>query len=157
MNELTLSVLLKDPLYKAWFTQVPKLEIPGFQPNWRVLVQVEDGRWGGAKQEFAKYSEAFNWVVRNRTKYRDLVIYSKRQEFKPPVVKADGKRTYWPCPRGYRWCGFCRRPTQWRRYRKHTFVKVYDVEAIRCSICGVRQVFTRDYQSSLISKLEVPR
>lgn len=155
MNELTLSTLLKDPIYKAWFMKVPKVQVPGFQPNWRVLIQVEDGRWGAAKTEFTKYSDAFNWVVKNRSKYRDLVIYSKRQEFQPPVVKAGGRRVFWPWPRGYHWCGFCRRPTQFRRLKRHTFVSVYDREAPRCTICGVRQIFLHPYSSPLISKIEL--
>lgn len=154
MSDLTLHVLLRDPIYKAWFTQVPKVEIPGFQPNWRVLIQVEDGRWGVAKQEFSKYSDAFNWVVKNRKKFRDLVIYSKRQQFRPPVVKIEGKRNYWPWPRGYHWCTFCRRPTLFRRLRKHPFIKVYDVEAPRCVICGVRQAFVIPYSTPFQSKLE---
>lgn len=156
VHELTLSILLTDDIYKKWYSTVPKLTAHGVQPPWRVWVQTREGKWYKLKQDFRKYSEAYNWVAKNRKTYRDCVIYSKRMEFKPPVVKYKEVRTYWPTPRGHVWCGFCRRPTEFHFYQKHHAIQVLDENVKRCSICGVRQTFLKKYSSNMVSKLLQP-
>jgi hypothetical protein len=145
----TLRDLLKDPLYKKWFMQVPRLN-PRYvanTPNWRVFCLTHDGKWKRA--EFWQYSEAYRFVAKNIKKYADLVISSKRETFKPPVIRYKGKKVYWPCPPGHRWCGYCRRPTVFAMFSRHHAIPIWAPYDKRCSICGARESFLPAWRSPL--------
>lgn len=160
VDQITLRELLRDPIYKAWFQKIPKLSAEvAHTPPWRVYVQKEQfGSW--AKLELPRYVKAYGWTAKNLKLYHDIVIMSKRQEFKPPVVKTStGKKVYWPCPDGHRWCPYCRRPTVFAYFsRHHMFSGRYNGNSSasgfkRCMVCGIRLVATKEYYSPLKSKL----
>lgn len=131
---LTIHELLKNDLYKAWLKKIPKVNA-GHSDPWTVFV-LSDGRW--SKRTFPRYTQAYNFMVRNLKEYDDIVIHSNRVSFKPPVVKYKGKKQYWPSPRGFRWCPYCRRPTRFAYFRKHRNHKMVEPYVKRCSVCGIR-------------------
>lgn len=142
---ITLRELLDDPLYKKWFLQVPIESSVGTRP-WRVWVLRDNGLWAKTKEDFVEYEEAYEWVRPRIKKYPDLVLYSKGHEFKPPVIKLDGKRVYWRGPVDHHWCGYCRRPTTFSSCTKHHALRIYRLEPeVRCDICGARRNFLKKF------------
>jgi hypothetical protein len=145
---LTLRDLIKDPIYRKWYAMKPIEFSVGTLP-WRVWVLTPRG-WTKPKQDFRTYAEAYNWIVRRMDQYEDLVLYSKGHEFKPPIIKYRDKKYYWPTPIGFRWCGYCRRPTEFKMFsRHHALTHIQDTHAPRCSICGARAKFQKLYESNL--------
>lgn len=159
--QITIRELLKDPLYKKWFSTVPKLPPDSAHtPPWRIYVQAEEGgSW--ARTETGGYVKAYRYVAKHIRDYHDICIQSKRHEFRPPVVKdkSTGKRHYWPCPVGHRWCPYCRRPTVFTYFSRHHLFSGRNGFSTgtsgykRCVICGIRLVATKDYSTPLISQL----
>lgn len=150
---LSAKLLLKDPVYKKWAQKPPKLTAKGTQDPWRVFVLKPNGKW--AKKDFPTYAKAFNWMAKNLGKYPDIVIHSKRQRFKPPVVRYKGKKTYWPSPRGYRWCPYCRRPTKFKYFKSHHAQPLMVPWYKRCHVCGVRAESLPIYESSVPPTIEL--
>lgn len=147
-DRLDLRTLLSNPQYKAWYCKVPTIPRPGNGPPWRVWVLTDAGRWAKAKDDFAKYSQAFNWIRARMDQYPDMVLYSKPFEFRPPVLSKDGRKFYWGCPDGHRWCGYCRRPTRFRYFSKHHAMSHgVDPAVRRCEICGCREAFLKRYKT----------
>jgi hypothetical protein len=145
---MNLKELLKDPIYKAWYGKIPTEHMVGTFP-WRVWVHTDKG-WTRTKSDFEKYSQAYNWIAKRMHDYEDLVLYSKGHEFRPPVIRYRDKKYYWPCPAGYRWCGYCRRPTLFGTFtRHHALTHLSDPVAPRCIICGARKKFQKQYESNL--------
>ncbi|PYS90449.1 MAG: hypothetical protein DMF62_04620 [Acidobacteria bacterium] len=145
---ITLRKLLQDPLYKKWFAKIPQETSVGTFP-WRVWVLTKKG-WTKPKHDFKTYREAYNWIVPRINDYQDLVLYSKGHEFKPPIIKYRGKRYYWPTPPGYNWCGYCRRPTAFSMFsHHHALTHIADPMAFRCTICGARKKFQKQFESNL--------
>lgn len=171
---ITLRELLKDPIYKQWFLKVPTLgQSSAITPNWRIFAREEpEGRW--ASVEFENYRQGLVWVRDNLRDYHDIVINSKREAFKPPVVvhkktpifdkktkKKIGvkkhRRYHIPFPaqdadviedqHKHVWCPYCRRPTLFLWYRKHPAMKgvTLSPHERRCNVCGVRLVFIKRY------------
>jgi len=146
--------LLEDPIFREWLKKKPIVTVPGVQRPWRLYIKLDGKQW--ARKEFALYASAYNYLLR-RIKaggVQDAAIHSKRQPFKPPVVKVDGKKRWWPMPPGHRWCGLCRRPTKFAHFRKHHALPVYLCSPYekRCSICGVREESTKLYPTPLRSR-----
>ena len=144
-TKLTIRQLLKDPLYAKWMTKPPKITVKGVTEPWRVFIQQPDGKW--AKKEFFNYVEAYNWMAKNIKNYPDIVIHSKRQAFKPPVVRYQGKKQYWPSPKGYKWCPYCRRPTRFAYFKKHHNQPLAVPWFKRCVVCGIRAENIPTYDS----------
>lgn len=147
---ITLRELLRDdPLYRKWFMQVPHLTIPGLQPPWRVFLQAEErGKW--SRLDFPSYPEAYNWLRERLRDNFDACIHSKRQSFKPPVVRFKNKKLWWPCPDAHSWCVYCRRPTVFRLYNKHPALPTVDPTQRRCKICGARKAGMKQYHTPLV-------
>ncbi len=132
----TLSELLEDPVYRRYLLKAPRLPA-GCRPAlpWRVWGLREDDRWAG--KEFPTYAEGFE-LVKKMLKdplYVDVAIICKPTEFAPPP----GYRV----PSYADWCGRCRRPTIYRRGRRHHATRRWPVVAddnpYRCFYCGMRQ------------------
>ncbi len=155
-DQISFKELLQDPLFKAWTMKPPKLNSVaiGSQP-WYVYVKRE-GRWG--RKEFPSYAKAFNWLAMKlkADEVQDAAIHCKRQWFPPPLLRASGKKTFWPMPPGHRWCGLCRRPivlayfSRHHAFPKHVHPAPYE---LRCPICGARAAMApREYPSKLRSR-----
>lgn len=157
-DQLSIKELLQDPAFKAWMQRPPKLKpTPARTPPWILYVRVRvDGKTGWRKAEFETYPKAFNGLVKylREGDLVDAAIHSKRQWFKPPVVRSkSGFTHYWPTPPGHRWCGYCRRPTVFKCFSKHHAMKgVFATYEPRCSICGLREAAVKFYHSTLRSR-----
>lgn len=154
-DQITMKELLQDPLFKQWTMKQPKLSpMASNTPPWILYVRCE-GRW--SRSQHATYASAYNTMVRliKEGKLDDCSIHSKRQMFRPPIVRREGKKYNWPSPPGHRWCGLCRRPTVFKCFnRHHAFPKRIPIVPYepRCSICGVRQSSMKEYPSLLRSR-----
>lgn len=153
-DQISFKELLQDPLFKQWTMKPPKLQPLWYSHNpWYVYVRRE-GRW--ARKEFPSYATAFNWLVMRLKggKVEDAAIHCKRHWYSPPLIKAEGKRTYWPMPPDHRWCGFCRRPVVYNTFTRHHAMPPYSATyEPRCTICGARQtMIPREYPSTLRSR-----
>lgn len=163
---IQMSELVRDPVYKKYLQTKPKLPAIARSrrmmatPPWVVYVQREvAGPWG--KREFWKYSEAFNFMKRAlKLGVHDAAINCKRLGFDPPtrfvrikgkyVLGSDGvkrqatKEVPWK-PRldgsdpDHEWCMYCRRPTEFKYYRKHKRLTTIDTTVRRCCICGASE------------------
>ena len=162
---IPMSELVKDPVYRKYLETKPHLPPIArskklmVSPPWVVYVQKEtDGPWG--KKEFWKYSEAFKFLRRAlKAGVHDATINCKRIGFHPPtrfvrikgkyVVGSDGvqrqatKQVIWQPKLGdygdHEWCMYCRRPTEFKYYRRHKRLKnlaFIDSSIRRCCICG---------------------
>lgn len=147
MNELirplTIHELLEDPIYKRYLLKAPKPRPAwGAQP-WRVWGLRTDDKWAG--KLFPTYREAFDLLkvmIRERDKYTDAVITCRPSEFGPPKG--------FLIPPLLDWCGYCRRPTVYRRLtHKHHVIKKWpvfaDYAARRCIYCASREPQHRWY------------
>jgi hypothetical protein len=169
--QITLRELLADPTYRKWFAKPPKLT--NFSPSgrpYRVYVQRElDGSW--AQAAFPKYADAYRYIAKHLRVFHDMAIATPGQAFHPPVLVSKepvlkrkvvqlkgGKtkivrryvyeRSYWrPALEllGHQWCPYCRRPTVFAYFAKHHTVKNCIPYEMRCTICGVRRTFIKDY------------
>lgn len=152
-STLSVKTLLRDPIYKKWMSKPPKLKVQGSTKPWKIFVLKKTGKW--ATIEFDTYPQAFNWMAKHLKEYDDIVIHSKREMFKPPVVKYKGKKCYWPSPRGYRWCPYCRRPTQFKYFRRHHNLKTMAPWYKRCEVCGVRKESLPHYETPVPPTIEL--
>lgn len=154
-STLSAKALLRDPIYKKWAMKSPKLKSKGRGDPWRLYILKKNGRW--AKKDFPTYAQAFNWMAKNLSEYADIVIHSKRLPFAPPVVKYRGKKTYWPSPKGYRWCPYCRRPTIFKYFRSHHAIPHIAPWYKRCNVCGIRAESIKLYESSVPPTITLER
>lgn len=149
-KQITLRELLKDPIYRKWFSKKPRIRVVTQAPPWRLYVQREEGgRW--ARADIRGYAKAYGAVASKLSEYYDMALHSKPQHFPPPIVRVGKKRYYYPCPPGHRWCTLCRRPTVFKNFRKHHAfpgMALADYEKY-CSICGARAAGQKQYRSSL--------
>jgi hypothetical protein len=153
-DQIIFRELLEDKVFKAWFNRIPKTQPPPSlhrppKPAWVVYVQRErDGGW--ARARFHKYTEAHRYVSKHYKKVWDLALGCHRRDYGPPliVVSQNGhkRNALWRgVPEGHQWCGYCRRPTVFRFFSfHHSLGSVADYEP-RCSICGVRAVFLKNW------------
>jgi hypothetical protein len=162
-DQIRFKDLLEDQVFRAWFNRrpsdPPKSLFNPPKPAWYVMFQREqDGRW--TRASFTSYAKAHKYV---RTIYKDvwdLALGCYRRDYGPPLIqvtytaKVNGKKVkkqrseLWRrSPEGHRWCGFCRRPTVFRYFTKHHALplKVLVGYELRCSICGARLSFLRDW------------
>ena len=137
-----------------------------------------EGKWGRA--DFQSYAKAANFLIGHlRSGAHDGALTCPSHAFHPPVlvskepkrvlvtVQLRGGKTkkvrryayqryYWrPAMElyGHQWCPYCRRPTVFAYFSRHHALPTnlclpYE---LRCSICGVRRTFIKDYWA--ISKL----
>lgn len=166
---IPMSELVKDPVYKKFLQTKP--ELPPIvrskkrqqSPPWVVYVQREvEGPWG--KKEFWKYSDAFQFLKKClKLKVHDAAINCKRYPSNPPtrfvrikgkyVIGSDGvkrqattvvawKPKLLPEDPDHEWCRYCRRPTEFKYYRRHKALKGafhVDPSTRRCCICGASE------------------
>ena len=155
--------LLKDATYRRFLEREPHLpEIANDKalqksPPWIVFIQREvDGPWG--KKEFWKYSKALKFLQKGiRLGVHDAALHCRRFSFDPPtrVARIKGKfvtdsqgnqrQVTKPVPwkvklepgdAEHRWCRYCRRPTEFRYFRRHRRLNLIDTTIRRCCICG---------------------
>lgn len=147
-----LNLLKNDPIYKGWFQKPPapfKVFVPTQNRPWRVFVQEKaNGKW--VKIDTPGYAQAYTQVKARLRDSWDLTIHSCPQAWNPPVVKIGKKRFYNPMPLGHNWCSFCRRPTVFRRFKRHHNIPcAISSEEKRCNICGIRLSSLKEYTMSL--------
>jgi hypothetical protein len=142
IRPLTFSELLEDPIYRSYVLKTPRL--PAGCRNgtpWRVWGQRTDEKWAG--KLFAEYRDAFDLVKQmlRDPRYEDVALICRPTEFGPP--------------RGFQvpplmdWCGHCRRPTVFRRSRRHHAARKWpasDPSVLRCWYCAARQPEHRWYR-----------
>lgn len=179
--QITLRELLSDPIYRKWFSKVPTVRtmFPSGQP-WQVFVQEDlDGRWKRAK--FPSYAQAYKYIARNLNQFHDMALNCPGQAFHPPVLVSKepvlkkflvqlkgGKskvvrryvyeRSYWrPASlellTSHQWCSYCRRPTVFAYFSRHHAVPACVPYELRCTPCGVRRTFIKDYWASHLADI----
>jgi hypothetical protein len=135
----TLSTLLRDPAYKAYFRRQPVLPKNLYHPApFRVWGLRVDGRWAG--KAVPSYPEGFELAKKmlRSDSFQDVSISSRVVGFKPPENLRDEYRA-----RGYDWCIMCRRPTHFAPKRKHHALRDdlhrYFSHQPVCPYCGIRE------------------
>lgn len=159
---ISMRELIKDPVYRAYLDKEPFTPAHAGSPHtsgqWVVYVRYRaSGPW--TRKTFRKYKKAlkyFNLALEEGA--YDLSFGNRRIYLKPPMRKARIKGKYvigsdgvkrqatkmveWlpklgDSPGVHRWCGFCRRPTVFKVYRKHPAVKLPELTPRpRCCICA---------------------
>ena len=144
------SLLKQDEIYRQWFMKPAVITIFHSSAPWRLYVQAEEsGPW--ARGDTRSYAKAYTGVKLRLPDAHDMAIHSKAQRFRPPVIKVAGRRMYSPMPEGHDWCELCRRPTVFKRFRKHAAIGFVDPEELRCTICGIRRESLTKYPRSAMS------
>lgn len=155
---ITIHELLEDPIYRKYFSTVPKLPaVPRLAPPWRLYLKNTEGRW--LKLDCEQYAQAFKVFKANRDKAIDAAIVCRPMTLPPPtkVVRVKGKyvngvqvtrEVLWqPNLAGeddaHSWCGRCRRPTVFKFFTQHHAFRgeqtqLMDPSVRRCVICGIR-------------------
>jgi len=169
---IPMSELLKDPAYRRFITRLPEVPTPAnnkvLSPMWVVYVRLKpDSPW--KRKSFRSYKKAFKFFNKARkVGVYDLAINNKRIYYDPPsrfvrikgkfVIGSDGvkrqatKLVEWK-PRlsaedaDHEWCGYCRRPVEFKYYNKHAAIKrpdsLWDIpldnSVRRCCICGASE------------------
>jgi hypothetical protein len=138
----TIHDLLDDPVYRKMLLTPPA--IPGpltWGDPFMLWAQREDGVW--ASKAFPTYRDAWAKavpIIKDRDKYTDLAIVSKRVFLPPPRLAT------WPV--SLSWCSRCRRPSSfqaWDPARHHALKRsarqaiLTDDEPYRCWYCGIRR------------------
>lgn len=158
---ISLRELLQDPIYKAYFSKIPKLPRSALQcstPPWRVLFKT-NGRWKSVNAD--TYKNAY--LILKRSGFEDGAISCRRVQFQPPIrnvriknkfyIDNDGNKkqvvrsvTWRPklpeAEQSHNWCPYCRRPTVFAYYRKHHALSLnveLDPSVLRCGICGASE------------------
>lgn len=146
----TLRELLTDPVFRLYYTRVPRLpENLAWGEPWTVWAVTQNNKWG--KRQFSDYREAWAKVTElyKQEKFLDVAIVSRRVLFAPP------ERANWR--HGLAWCSRCRRPTEFRiRSTDHHALRGmeivapnamfnHDEEKRRCYYCGIRKVAMPNY------------
>lgn len=151
-SQVTLRQLLKEPLYKEWFRKPPVGGFPAWT-RWRVYAKVSPDR-GWAKRDFPTFREGFNFLAKNLADWHDAALVCTNMEFRPPVVRIEGKRAYLASVvevPGHRWCGHCRRPTIFGFFSKHHAFTKTTINPLpykkRCSICGISETAIKRYSA----------
>lgn len=135
----TLSVLLKDPAYRAYFLRQPQLPQNLYHlAPFKVWGLKTDGKWAGKSvATFAEGFELTKKILRNPG-YQDVSISSRVVGFRAPeqlrtAYKADG----------YDWCIMCRRPVHFIAKRRHHALRDdlhrYYAHHPVCPYCGIRE------------------
>lgn len=154
-DQISFKELVQDPIFKAWTMKPPKLQsVATITAPWFMYCHL-DGKW--RRREFETYPKALNALIRliKEGKVTEGAVHCKRQWFSPPVVRAAGKKTYWPMPPGHRWCGLCRRPVVLQYFSKHHAMPNLPIAQyeLRCTICGARAgMAPREYPSTIRSR-----
>lgn len=140
----TIHALLDDPVFKAMFKRPPpRHPALAWGEPWLLWAETHDGRWG--RKLFATYPEVWARAVaciRDRDKFRDVSIVSRRVLYPPPALAS------WH--HSFEWCSRCRRPTEFRlRSPQHHAMKemvvISDDEPYRCHYCGIRRLAMPSY------------
>lgn len=135
----TLTALLKNPTYRAYFLRQPKLPPKLHHPEpWRVWALRENGKWAG--KSLATFPEAFDLtkkLIRNPA-IKDAAICSRVIGFRAPEQLVMQYKA-----EGYDWCIMCRRPTHFKAMRRHHALrddlhKYYASHPV-CPYCGIRE------------------
>ncbi len=139
LSSPTLSTLLKDPKYKAYFRRpaiIPK-GIYAPQP-FKIWALTPQGKWAGTTA--ADYAEAFGKVKRllASPKFVDVSISSRLIGFRAPEDLVMDYRS-----RGYDWCIMCRRPVHFSPRSRHHALRddlhCYFAAFPVCPYCGIRE------------------
>lgn len=136
----TLSALLKDPEYKAYFIRpavIPKsvYHTAPFKV-WGITLQ---DKWAGTTAK--DYAEAFGKVkvMLKSKKFRDVSISSRVVGFPAP----EGLRLKYKTEGGYDWCLMCRRPVIFEAQDWHHALRndlhCYFANFPVCPYCGIRE------------------
>jgi DNA-directed RNA polymerase subunit RPC12/RpoP len=143
----TIHVLLADPIYRAMMLTPPRIPPTlAWGEPWMVWAETTDHRWG--RKMFPTYEAAWGRareIIRNREKFRDVAVVSRRIMFPPPA------HAQWA--RGQDWCSRCRRPSEFRlRTPQHHALRsqptLTDDDPHRCHYCGIRRVAMPYYPGS---------
>lgn len=163
-TQITMKELLADPVFRKWMTKKPSPVAS--KVRWRLYVQREEGGpW--AKKDVDSYSQGYRHLATNFKRWHDASLTCLSTETLPPIVRKPAmvkikdpqtgkikqvkgyKRVYHSLVRttGHRWCGYCRRPTVFRKFSKHHALPTKLVGQLswetRCTICGIREVSIR--------------
>lgn len=145
-RQVTLSELLKDPVYRRWFAQVPR-ELD--RTRWRVYVKAKKKKpW--QKRDFTAWPEAYRFVEKHWEQWYDCVLICRNDPYRPPVIRMNGRRQYHTEVTqmdGHIWCPYCRRPTVFGYFTEHhAFVTTKPVPwRKRCGICGIALQAIKEY------------
>lgn len=158
-NQITIFELLKDPEYKKYFAQVPKL------PNhytadilpWKLFVQMKDThQW--KQKRYGTYAEAYRALKKLLPKIEDAAINCPGLGFRPPIktVRPKGStdakqfrsKIWRPAldtdHAPHQWCSYCRRPTVWKvlaaRLKTFSGNVMITEPRFRCTICSSSEV-----------------
>lgn len=151
-EQIRFKELLKDPLFREWtMTPVKSDSLLGDAKlktkPWRVYgKEKKDSLW--QKKDFGSWKKAYKLLVSlHKRGYYDLALMNRVDTFRPPVVRKGNRRVYHRCvPDEHEWCGYCRRPTRFKRFSKHHALPGMTLShEFRCTICGIRQVVLKQY------------
>lgn len=166
---ITLRELLGDPIYKKFFTTIPKLP-PHYTPEsqpWKLMI-LKPGESQWRTKKFGTYSEAFKALKRVLPYSADATINCPSLAFQPPIrmVKVKGRTDakgdpilramVWKAKidadmATHYWCGHCRRPTKFgyfdihpamTRQRTGRMGPRVNPTMLRCFICGASEFVT---------------
>lgn len=135
----TLSKLLADPTYKAYFLRVPRLPQNLYHPApFRVWGLKNDGKWAGkAVVDFTAGFALAKKILRSPD-YRDVSISSRVVGFRAPEQLVTAYKAA-----GYDWCLMCRRPVHFTPKRRHHALREdlhrYYAHHPVCPYCGIRE------------------
>lgn len=138
-----LRLQLQDPVFRQWMARSPlRKSRPDGHKNWRVYVKVKrKSGWRKVKNDFATYKEAYAFLAKHHKDVYDIAICSKLPKYAPPVNE-DGHTVIYPSPHPNDWwCGFCRRVTRFKYFKKHHIGRFMSPNERHCEICGARFVF----------------
>jgi hypothetical protein len=141
----TIHTLLDDPVMrKVILTSPPLPAALKWGEPWLLWAQRHDGVW--ASRSFATYADAWERarpIIKDRDRFSDVAIVSKRVFFAPPPG------AHWGF--GLDWCSRCRRPSSFREWNpaSHHALKrknalTFD-EPKRCWYCGIRKAAMPSY------------
>lgn len=166
---ITLRELLDDPIYKAYFTKIPKIpsHIQGLP--WKLMIlKPQETQW--RTKRFATYPEAFKALKKVLPVAADATINCPPLDWQPPIrlarvkgkVHETGRLKGQPIMRAvvwkpqisgdlaaHHWCPYCRRPTVFQYYSIHPAMTKQRIGAIgaavdptflRCGICGASEM-----------------
>ena len=139
MTSPTLSTLLKDPAYKAYFLRPAVIPKGVYHPApFKVWGLTAANTWAGTTAK--NYAEAFEKAkkILSSPKFVDVSISSRVVGFRAPEELVMEYRS-----RGYDWCIMCRRPTLFTPKKKHHALRddlhCYFAAYPVCPYCGIRE------------------
>jgi hypothetical protein len=146
-EQIQMRELLRDPLYRRWFTQPPK-KLPG--DRWRVYAQVKtDGPW--SKKDFSSWREALRFFAEHHREWHDAALTCRNRAFRPPTVSDKlGRRRNYHAPsvtlQHHIWCPYCRRPTRFGYFSRHHNLPNCLPYKLRCIVCGIAEDAVKHYR-----------